>query len=213
MQSRLVRPRTLDEGRVGNLIDALEASVARRAPAAVESKVPSSEKLTYFHSRLLPKPSVRALVRAIVKARIAFDWTTAAIAVSLTERYRRTHSLTPHMLHRIMIGALLIAAKAHQDVIPTNKLVAKTVGVSRTELARIEKLLCEELEWRVNVTHNDLVLDEVELCGNSIQVDSQPTSTILPELTSPTSIASQSAAATRRPSSNFERSNEFVATF
>jgi hypothetical protein len=217
MQNRLIRPRALDEARVGNLVDALEALVSKSSPGAlVGTEVPSTETLSFYHSRLLPKPALRTLVRAVVKARIAFDWTTAAMAVSLVLRYRRLHTLTPHMMHRMMIGAMLIAAKAHQDVIPTNKLVSKTVGISITELARIERLFCAELDYRVNVNSNDLVLDEVELCGKTINVDaaSNLSESILgSRLVSPTSIVGQSLPATPcagGPTSSFDRSQDFV---
>lgn len=202
MDKRLIRPRTLDESRVGALIDALEAAVARHTPVRPGSEVPASEKLTYFHSRVLPSPSVRALVRALVKARIAFDWTTAAMAVSLVERCRRADgpkSITPHMLHRMMIGCLLVAAKAHQDVIPTNRLVAKTVGISKLELARIEQYTCERLCWRMCVDHNDLVLDEVELCGQAISVEVSPAISEQSEL-----------ASTQSSTTGFDRSAEYV---
>ena len=156
-----------DEARVGSLITALVDSVARSYPdAAAGSSIPKGEKLTYFHSSVVQHSSVRSLVRALVRARIALDWATAAMAVSLVMRYRRKKgdtSVTPHMLHRMMIGAMLVAAKAHQDVIPTNRLLAKTVNIVPAELSRMEAAFLHALDWRVNVDRSTIVEDEIEL--------------------------------------------------
>eukprot|EP00672_Neobodo_designis_P027037 CAMPEP_0174832246 /NCGR_PEP_ID=MMETSP1114-20130205/3569_1 /TAXON_ID=312471 /ORGANISM="Neobodo designis, Strain CCAP 1951/1" /LENGTH=232 /DNA_ID=CAMNT_0016066101 /DNA_START=64 /DNA_END=762 /DNA_ORIENTATION=- len=163
-----------DEERVSPLVESLEAAVHRRCPVLPQSEVPASESLTYFHSKTLPRASVKTFVRAIVKARVGFTWTSVAIALSLVQRYRRVHgdaSVTPHMLHRMMIACLLVGAKAVSDEIPTNRLIAKTVGISKIELYRIERLLCERLSWRVGVHHNDLLLDEADLSGRTVSLD------------------------------------------
>jgi hypothetical protein len=142
-------------------------------------------------------------MRAIVKARIHFDWTTVAIAVSLVQRYRRSHgsrSVTPHMLHRLLVAFLVIAAKAHQDTSPTNRLVARMVGMNRAELARIEVLACRGLDWSVQVQHDDLVCDEADLChdGRSVRTDApflDRSAQASDEVTSPASNPDRRAAA------------------
>uniref|UniRef100_A0A7S1L8E0 Cyclin N-terminal domain-containing protein n=1 Tax=Neobodo designis TaxID=312471 RepID=A0A7S1L8E0_NEODS len=148
-----------DEERVSPLVESLEAAVHRRCPVLPQSEVPASESLTYFHSKTLPRASVKTFVRAIVKARVGFTWTSVAIALSLVQRYRRVHgdaSVTPHMLHRMLIACLLVGAKAHADVLPSNRLIAKTIGVVPEEVHRLELTLCLKLKWRLCVTRDDV---------------------------------------------------------
>ena len=208
----------VDKERVGRLIDALQACVMQQChtPVVGGAAVPATENLTFFHSQNLPRPTVRAMIRAAVNSRIAFDWTTAAMAVSLVMRYRRVHgaaSVTPHMLHRLAMAALLVAAKANQDLVPTNKLVANTIGIPVRELARLEAYLCDRLDWHLQVTHDDLVLDDIELIAASASI---PATTPLcgrsdkvPErvLNSPASASSHSG----HDLLNHEDSADFVA--
>ena len=177
MNRRRICPRSRDEVRVGNLVDALEASLCHGKPPSLPgAPIPDDEPINHFHSRWYPRMSARALMQFLVHARLAFDWTTVAIAVSLVQRIRRSHgssSVTPHMLHRLLIGLLVVATKAHNDRIPTNGLVAKVVGISKGELARMEAQACRALAWRAQVHHDDLVRDEADLCGCSLHIDGQ----------------------------------------
>eukprot|EP00672_Neobodo_designis_P023272 CAMPEP_0174849868 /NCGR_PEP_ID=MMETSP1114-20130205/17872_1 /TAXON_ID=312471 /ORGANISM="Neobodo designis, Strain CCAP 1951/1" /LENGTH=218 /DNA_ID=CAMNT_0016084277 /DNA_START=49 /DNA_END=705 /DNA_ORIENTATION=- len=150
--------------RVSTHIEALESAVrryARMPPAALVAGalVPKSETQTHFHSKTLPAASLSTFAAAIVKARVGFTWTSVAIALSLVQRYRRVHgdaSVTPHMLHRMLIACLLVGAKAHADVLPSNRLIAKTIGVVPEEVHRLELTLCLKLKWRLCVTRDDV---------------------------------------------------------
>ena len=196
MNRRLICPR--DEVRVGNLVDALEASLHVGKPSVLPgAPIPAEERINQFHSQWFPRMSARALMLNLVQARLAFDWATVAIAVSLVQRIRRVKgsgSVTPHMLHRLLIGLLVVATKAHHDAVPSNRRIASTIGISNKELARMEAQACRTLAWRVQVYHDDLVRDEAELCGCSVHIDGGHLIDDQPHLPSPTAPSARSVA-------------------
>lgn len=174
MQAKLVAYTPCDAARV---LDALEARCAATtqellhgafgaAAPRVPADVPPGDELTYFHSRSVPPTPLKTLAASIVRAQIAVDDTTVAIAAALMHRFaqRRASPPTAHMMHRLLVACLLVAAKAHQDRFPANKLLARVVGVKLSELNRLEKKLVEELDWRVVVTRDDLAAAVADLC-------------------------------------------------
>lgn len=129
------------------------------ATSGQADNVPSSETLTYFHSRVLPGASLRSLAASIVRAGVAVDVTTVAIATVLMLRYCEKHAqpVSAHMMHRLFVACVLAAAKAHQDKFPCNKLLGKAVGISLSEMNRLECALTTGLDWRFIVTQKDLM--------------------------------------------------------
>ena len=126
------------------------------AAASVDDRVPPGEELTFFHSRVLPKASLRTLAASMVRARVAVDLTTISIAVVLLLRYNATHPVTAHMMHRLFVACVLVGAKAHQDKFPCNKLLGTAVGVKSSEMNRIEWAIITALDWRLVVTQQDV---------------------------------------------------------
>jgi hypothetical protein len=129
------------------------------ATSGQADSVPSNETLTYFHSRVLPGASLRSLAASIVRAGVAVDVTTVAIASVLMMRYVESQAqpVSAHMMHRLFVACTLAAAKAHQDKFPCNKLLGKAVGISLSEMNRLECALTTALDWKFIVTQKDLL--------------------------------------------------------
>ena len=135
-----------------------------------EERVPDGEELTFFHSHVLPKTSLRTFAAFMVRAPIPVDLTTVSIAVVLMLRYNATHPVTAHMMHRLFVACVLVGAKAHQDKFASNRLLGKAVGVVLVEMNRIEVTLIRALDWRLVVTQqdvNDAVVTLASPCGAS----------------------------------------------
>eukprot|EP01061_Rhynchopus_euleeides_P009831 TRINITY_DN1913_c2_g1_i2.p2 TRINITY_DN1913_c2_g1~~TRINITY_DN1913_c2_g1_i2.p2 ORF type:complete len:166 (+),score=80.87 TRINITY_DN1913_c2_g1_i2:240-737(+) len=61
-------------------------------------------------------------------------------------------SLTKTNVHRIVLGALVIATKWHQDRVHSNHYYAAIGGVQRAELARLERCVLNDLQFETHVT-------------------------------------------------------------
>jgi hypothetical protein len=134
----------------------LEATAAARSgrPAA-GAGVAAGEALTYFHSLVLPDIALSVMARALVQSRIAVDWTTIAIAAAIFARFDAVAPVTAHMTHRLLATCVAVAAKAHQDAMPSNGLVGRTVGMTGRELTLLEFKLAAALDWRFIVDAAD----------------------------------------------------------
>ena len=121
-----------------------------------DDPVPRGEIISFFHSQILPRASLRALAASMVRARVDVDLTTISIAVVLMLRYNTQKPVTAHMMHRLFVACVLLGAKAHQDKFPCNKLLGTAVGVRLSEMNRIEVTLSAALDWRLVVTQQDV---------------------------------------------------------
>ena len=127
------------ESNVVAVLNRLESrAMLRSGSPKAGAAVPATEPLNYFHSRVLPGASLRTMAVSMANARIAVDWTTLALATVLFARYEATTPVTAHMSHRLLVGCVVVAAKAHQDSMPSNGLVGRIVGMTGRELTRLE---------------------------------------------------------------------------
>ena len=139
----------INEANVLTVFDKLEErAVLRSGCPKAGAPVPADEPLNYFHSRVLPGATLRAMARSLAGARIAVDWTTLALASVLFARFDAKQRVSAHMTHRLLVGCVVLAAKTHQDSMPSNGLVGRVVGMSGRELTRLEFALGEALDWR-----------------------------------------------------------------
>ena len=119
--------------------------------------MPTGEVLTFFHSKFLPSASLVALAASIVRAQVAVDATTVAVAAALMIRFEKTQPISAHMMHRLFVACVLIAAKVHQDKFPCNQLLGTAVGIGLVEMNRLECAMTTALDWRFVVTQQDLL--------------------------------------------------------
>ena len=118
------------------------------------------EPLTVFHSSTIPTVSLEAFCKSLLATpSMPCDSITSTIAVVLMMRYEERSEIpvTRLMIHRLLIAAAQVAAKAHQDFIPTSGFVARATGLQTREVNRLELALLDAVDWQVNVARDDVV--------------------------------------------------------
>jgi hypothetical protein len=117
-----------------------------------------AEPLTVFHSRDIPPITLNDVRCDLARRAALCDANTVLVAVALMLRFSGNTRLplTSHMLHRLFLAALVIAAKAHHDAVPPNRTIARVVGIPVRELCRLELAFARGLDWACIVTLQEL---------------------------------------------------------
>lgn len=76
----------------------------------------------------------------------------------------RKIKLTPHNVHRILLSALIIAAKLRDDTPYANQHYAEVGGVSHGEINRLECAFLSDLQWDLCVTKDQYQATLESLC-------------------------------------------------
>jgi len=63
---------------------------------------------------------------------------------------------TMHNVHRLLVASLLVASKATDDVFHANLFMAQCGGITVGELNKLERDLCEKLNWRLLPTVSEM---------------------------------------------------------
>jgi hypothetical protein len=115
------------------------------------------EPLTWFHSRVVADTTLSAVFASMAKRIRTFDAATGRAAVVLMRRFSDHTGLaiTTFMVHRLFLAAMLVAAKAHHDLVVRNCDFARVVGLHRLEIERLELAFCVGVDWRTLVTAAD----------------------------------------------------------
>merc|ERR1719197_1026746 len=117
-----------------------------------------AEPLTWFHSESLPEFDLAKIQRSMRHRAWAVDSVTGLQAVALMMRFseRTGLALTSLMVHRMLLVAILVAAKAHHDSVPRNSDFARAAGLPLSEMNRLERALISGVDWHVVVTKTDV---------------------------------------------------------
>jgi hypothetical protein len=116
------------------------------------------EPLTWFHSRVVPHASLDDVFDSVAKRIRTFDAATGRAAVVLMRRYSDHTGLaiTTFMVHRLFLASLIVAAKAHHDLVVRNCDFARVARIDPREVYRLELALCVGVDWRTLVTCGDV---------------------------------------------------------
>jgi hypothetical protein len=110
------------------------------------------EAASVFHTVEALPLTLPNLLEMLVKCGLIYDESAALHAVVLMERYdARVRRVTFHMMHRLFVGALRVACKAHYDRNFSSSAFASCVGIKPQELKRLEATLLADLQWDVAV--------------------------------------------------------------
>eukprot|EP00755_Sulcionema_specki_P020468 Sspe_Gene.71998::Locus_42814_Transcript_1_1_Confidence_1.000_Length_1085::g.71998::m.71998 len=71
--------------------------------------------------------------------------------------YENGFKLTPYNVHRVVLGAIVLASKWHLDQPETNTYYSEVGGVCIEELNRIEVQLLHDLQWDISVESTTLM--------------------------------------------------------
>jgi len=132
-----------------------------------------------FHSVSVPPvPLADYGCRIFKYARQSVD--VAAVAVALMLRHQQASdepqlAITPHSMHRLLLAASLVAAKAQSDHFYSNKYYAQIGGVAEHEVHHLETAFLNQLEWSVHVSlaEHSAVIRAAEIAATARQQAAQ----------------------------------------
>ncbi|KAF9161736.1 hypothetical protein DFQ27_002055 [Actinomortierella ambigua] len=142
----------------------------------------TSANLTRFHSRAPPDISVYEYLRRIVKYTSLERACLLMILIYIDRVCERVRTFTISSLtvHRFIITAVTLAAKAVCDSYCTNTHYAKVGGLSTQELNSLEVAFLELIDWRVAVEGAVLQRYYVNLVRQHSRFDIMPGQATLP---------------------------------
>ena len=125
---------------VGQLLQSVSEGTNDEGVSVYDGQKAPAISLTSYLQRWLghTKCDVEVLIIAVVY--IDKICTNKAIALTHTN------------VHRIVLGALVIATKWHQDRVHSNHFYASVGGVQRAELSRLERSVLLDLEFETHVS-------------------------------------------------------------
>ncbi|KAI8869785.1 hypothetical protein GQ42DRAFT_104495, partial [Ramicandelaber brevisporus] len=131
--------------------------------AAHNDRLPiTSEGLTRFHSRSKPKISVHEYLARIVRFANLEPCCILAIIVYIDRAsvapQQSQFSITSLTVHRFLITACSIAAKAHCDSYGAASVYGTIGGVGVLELNAMEVELARLLQWRMVCRQEELIM-------------------------------------------------------
>jgi hypothetical protein len=140
-----------DTAKTANRVGIILQSMSMQADDGTKDEKPS--RLTRFHSASPPSVGMRQYL-----ARLSHFFGCSAecyvLGLIYIDRLLKRHpGITFNKLtgHRLLITAMLLAAKNHDDVFRTNAYYAKVGGVTLKELNALERCFLLGLDWKLHV--------------------------------------------------------------
>lgn len=134
----------------------LAAALARRLERMACLGEDRSEP-SLFDSAEVPSISVHDYTMRLL-ARFGCSAECIAVAFVYIDRFVAADAkrgVSFRSVHRLLLTAVVIAAKWQDDVHYTNRAYAKVGGISGQELNLLESALIGTLGWRLHVSHNE----------------------------------------------------------
>jgi hypothetical protein len=149
-------PTVSDDADPTKIVAAVGIILDRMAIRATELEAedgPQPKRLTRFHSAAPPKVGMRPYL-ARISAFFGCSKECYVLGLIYIDRLLKRHpriafdNLTGH---RLLITAMLLATKNHDDIFRTNAYYAKVGGVTVKELNALEKCFLLALDWKLHV--------------------------------------------------------------
>jgi len=127
-----------------------------------------------FHSKVAPQISISDYIERIAKY---FQCSTECFVVGFIyiDRLVKLHpqiAVSKLSVHRIIVVAMTLAAKFHDDIFYTNTYYGKIGGLKLKELNALEANYVKLLDWRLNVQleeysfYKNILLETAGLIGS-----------------------------------------------
>jgi hypothetical protein len=144
--------------------------------------------LTRFHSRAPPAISIADYLRRIVQFASVEKAVLLTLLVYIDRvcEKRRVFTLSSLTVHRFLIAAVTVSAKALCDSYCTNTHYARVGGIGTTELNQLELGFISLIEWELVVTHDTLQKYYEHLVLSSGDYQIAPADSDVPESSLPT---------------------------
>ncbi|OMJ29809.1 Nuc-1 negative regulatory protein preg [Smittium culicis] len=153
-----------------DILVALVSKVLERVIEENEKLQLSTPILTRFHSQKPPGISVQNYLERIVKYTALEPVCLLLLLVyaDRISRFKQNHFVLNSLtVHRFIISAITVSAKAMCDVYCTNSHYAKVGGVSTRELCFLELALVDAIGWQLMSPHDSLLIYYRSLVQNS----------------------------------------------
>lgn len=128
--------------------------------SAMAQQASPSERFTCFHSAYAPKINIHAyLVR--IHQRFECSRECLVLAVVYIERLVKINTkivFSDLSSHRLILTAVMVAAKFHDDIFYSNIHYATVGGVSARELGFMERRFLQLLDWQLLVQTEEFAL-------------------------------------------------------
>lgn len=115
------------------------------------SRVPDTERTTYYHSTVRPRAPLSALTSARGLGSIDVHVTAAALVLFCRVEQRlvsQGRCVTAHMMHRLLVGCLSVAIKMYgADDEAAADFLPSAVGLAAGEVGRLELQVLKDLDW------------------------------------------------------------------
>lgn len=148
-----------------DFIDALGVVLSRRIEHArnagkADRSSEHSDNVSRFHGSCVPSISICEYLRRIHKFFGCSDecFVIALVYIDRISKMKRLVPLCHLTVHRLLIIAMLTAAKFHDDIHYKNKYYAKVGGISLSEVNKLEALFLKMLDWNVVVSAQEYQL-------------------------------------------------------
>jgi len=126
----------------------------------------SPHKMGRFHSARVPPLTITDYLKRIHKHFFCSD-ECFVMALVLIDRASKTHpsmTVCDLTVHRLLITAVMIAAKFHDDLYYSNGYYAKVGGLGVKEANLLESNFLKLLDWKVHVTKQEYELYHRLVC-------------------------------------------------
>jgi hypothetical protein len=111
------------------------------------------QKLSHFHCVRAPPMGVKDYLKRIRSYFKCSDecYVIALVIIDRVGKVDSSLTLCELNVHRLLVSAVMLAAKFHDDVYYSNAYYAKVGGLSVKEINQLESRLLKLLNWKVNV--------------------------------------------------------------
>jgi hypothetical protein len=110
-------------------------------------------KVSHFHCVRAPPMGVKEYLKRIRKYFQCSDecFVIALVIIDRVGKVDPSLTLCELNVHRLLVSAVMLAAKFHDDIYYSNAFYAKVGGLSPKEMNQLETRLLKLLNWKVNV--------------------------------------------------------------
>merc|ERR1719401_226064 len=128
--------------------------------------ISKSQEPGRFHSSQPPSISIQNYIKRLRKYFLCSDecFVFALVYMDRIGKKNLSMSVCDFTVHRLLVIALMLAAKFHEDKIYVNTYYAKAGGLSLKEVNLLERVMLQELGWKMFVTTHEYKLYHRLVC-------------------------------------------------
>lgn len=124
------------------------------------------QKLSCFHSSVPPPISIQDYIKRLRKLFRCNDecFVLALVYIDRIGKKYASMAVSELTVHRLLVTALMIAAKFHDDTFYSNQHYGKAGGLTVREVNKLEAVMLQALDWRMLVSVQEYQLYHGLVC-------------------------------------------------